>query len=96
MLSTQNSPKELRKYKYMIIKLYILSALLTLSDEIWNINTPRHYSFKSYKILKWEDKDFYSQKINNEWVLRKYRKTDSPLKKHVRKKYWKKRLKVKK
>ena len=96
MVSTQNSPKELEKYKYMIIKLYILSALLTLSDEIWNINTPRHYSFKSYKILKWEDKDFYPQKINNEWVLRKYRKTDTKLKRRLRTKYWKKRLKFEK
>jgi len=60
----------------MIIKLYIISALLTLSDEIWNINTPRHYSFKSYELLQWEEKDFYSQKINNECILRKYRKTN--------------------
>ena len=77
----------------MIIKLYIISALLTLSDEIWNINTPRHYSFKSYKILKWEDKDFYSQKINNEWVLKKYRANDNETKKYVRKLYWTELLK---
>ena len=93
MVSTQNSPKELRN---MIIKLYIISVLLTLTDEIWNIKHPRPYSFKSYKILEWEEKDFYSQKINNEWVLRKYRKTDSLTKKAVRRQYWSKRLKSQK
>ena len=80
----------------MIIKCYIIAALLTLSDEVWNINNPRHYSFKAYKLFQWEEKDFYTQKINNEWVLRKYRKTDTPLKRRLRTKYWKKRLKFEK
>ena len=80
----------------MIIKCYIIAALLTLSDEVWNIKHPRHYSFKSYKLMQWEENDFYTQKINNEWVLRKYRKTDTPLKRRLRTKYWKKRLKFEK
>ena len=46
-------------------------------------------------MLQWEEKDFFTYKINNEWVLRPYRKTDSNLKKKVRKKYWKKREKLK-
>ena len=80
----------------MIIKYYIVLTLLTITDEVWNINNPRPYSFQKYYMLQWEEKDFYSQKINGQWVLRKYRKTDSPLKKQVRKKYWAKRLKIKK
>ena len=80
----------------MILKFYIIATLLTLSDEIWNIKHPRPYSFKSYYLLQWEEKDFYSKKINNEWVLRKYRKTDTTLKRRVRTKYWKKRLNFKK
>ena len=76
----------------MIITLYAICALLTISDEIWNIKHPRPYSFKSYDFLQWEEKDFYSQKIGGEWVLRKKRRTDSPLKKRLRRKYWKKRL----
>ena len=80
----------------MIIKYYIVLTLLTITDEVWNINNPRPYSFQKYYMLQWEEKDFYSQKINGQWVLRKYRKTDSPLKKQVRKKYWAKMLKIKK
>ena len=80
----------------MIIKYYIVLTLLTITDEVWNINNHRPYSFQKYYMLQWEEKDFYSQKINGQWVLRKYRKTDSPLKKQVRKKYWAKMLKIKK
>tara|TARA_Y100001973_G_C5061894_1_gene263120 strand:- start:447 stop:683 length:237 start_codon:yes stop_codon:yes gene_type:complete len=76
----------------MIIKFYIIATLLSVSDEIWNINTPRPYPKKAYFYLKWEEKDFYSFKVGNEWVLRKFRKTDSPLKKRIRARYWKKRL----
>ena len=80
----------------MIIKYYIVLTLLTITDEVWNINNPRPYSFQKYYMLQWEEKDFYSQKINGQWILRKYRKTDSPLKKQVRKKYWAKMLKFQK
>ena len=72
----------------MIIIFYTIATLLTISDEIWNINNPRPYSFKAYRLLQWEEKDFYSKKINEQWILRKYRKTDTKLKKRLRKKYW--------
>tara|TARA_R100001594_G_scaffold24789_1_gene48639 strand:- start:23984 stop:24217 length:234 start_codon:yes stop_codon:yes gene_type:complete len=72
----------------MIIKYYIIATLLTISDEIWNLNNPRPYSFQKYYLVHWEEKDFYSQKINGQWILRKYRKTDTKLKKRLRKKYW--------
>ena len=78
----------------MIITFYIAILFTIAIDETWNINHPRPNPKKIYRALQWEESDFYSQKINNEWVLRKYRETDSLLKKHVRKKYWKKRLKV--
>ena len=77
----------------MILTCYAICAFLTISDEIWNIRHPRRYSFKSYNVLQWDDKDFYSVKIDGEWVLRPYRKVDSPFKRHIRKKYWKKRKK---
>tara|TARA_R110002072_G_scaffold278117_2_gene439939 strand:- start:254 stop:496 length:243 start_codon:yes stop_codon:yes gene_type:complete len=80
----------------MIIKLYIISIFLTITDEMWNINNPRPNPIKTYNALQWEKDDFYTQKINNEWVLRKYRKTDDETKRYVRTKYWKKRLKFKK
>ena len=80
----------------MIITLYAIATFLTVSDEIWNINHPRPNPKQTYYAMQWEKADFYSQKINNEWVLRKYRKTDSPTKKEARAKYWKKRLKSKK
>ena len=80
----------------MIIKLYVVALFLTVSDEIWNIKHPRPNHKKIYTCLQWEEKDFYSYKIENEWVLRKYRKTDSPTKRYAREKYWKKRLKLKK
>ena len=80
----------------MILKFYIIASLLTLSDEIWNISNPRIEAKGKYYIVQWEKKDFYSQKINNEWVLRKYRKTDNNIKRYVRTKYWKKRLKFQK
>ena len=76
----------------MIIKFYAIALLLTVSDEIWNINNPRPDPKGKYYWLVWEEKDFYSFKVGNEWVLRKFRKTDSPLKKRIRARYWKKRL----
>ena len=80
----------------MILTFYIIATFLTVSDEIWNINHPRPNPKKKYYALQWEKQDFYTYKIDNEWVLRKYRKTDSPTKEEVRAKYWKKRLKFEK
>lgn len=72
--------------------LYYTIAVFTISiEEAWNINNPRPNPKKIYYCLNWEEKDFYTQKINNEWVLRKYRKTDSETKNLVRKKYWENR-----
>jgi plasmid maintenance system killer protein len=80
----------------MIIECYIIATFLLVSDEIWNIKNPRPFPVKKYHALKWEKKDFYSYKINNEWVLRKYRKTDDETKRYVRNEYWKKRANFKK
>ena len=66
-----------------------MCALLTLADEVWNMNHPRPNPNKPYNIVKWEAKDFYSYKIKDEWVLRPYRKTDSKLKRVIRNNYWK-------
>jgi len=74
----------------MVIKGYILVFFLTAIDEQWNINNPRPHPKAKYHRLQWEEKDFYTFKINNEWILRKYRKTDSKLKRKVRNKYWEK------
>ena len=79
----------------MILKLYIVATILTSYNELWNINNPRPQPKQTFYMLQWEEKDFYTYKINNQWVLRKYRKTDSKIKKQVRKKYWKKRDKLK-
>tara|TARA_R100001530_G_scaffold93835_1_gene65100 strand:+ start:773 stop:1009 length:237 start_codon:yes stop_codon:yes gene_type:complete len=76
----------------MILTFYVIATFLSFSDEMWNISNPRPNPSKPYFYLKWEEKDFYSYKIKGEWVLRQYRKTDSPLKKRIRSKYWKKRL----
>ena len=80
----------------MIIKCYIIVMFMTVSDEIWNIKHPRPFPKKTYHALQWEEKDFYTQKINNEWILRKYRKTDDETKRYVRNQYWKKRVKFEK
>ena len=80
----------------MILKLYIVATILTSYNELWNINNPRPHPKQTFYMLEWEEKDFFTYKINNEWVLRPYRKTDTKLKKKVRKKYWKKRGKLKK
>ena len=76
----------------MILKCYVICLMLTAFDEGWNLNNPRPNPDKQYHWIQWEKKDFYSFKVDNEWVLRKKRKTDSPLKKRIRAKYWKKRL----
>ena len=80
----------------MIIILYTITLFIITIDEAWNINNPRPNPKEKYKALQWEESDFYSKKINDEWVLRKYRKTDSEIKKAVREEYWSKRLKLEK
>lgn len=75
----------------MVVKGYILLFLLTAIDEQWNINNPRPYPEAEYYRLQWEEKDFFTFKINNEWILRPYRKTDTKLKRKIRTKYWRKR-----
>jgi hypothetical protein len=75
----------------MIITFYTIGVFLLVGDEIWNIKHPRLYPVKKYYALRWEVKDFYSYKINNEWVLRKHRKTDTETKRIVRNQYWKER-----
>lgn len=76
----------------MILKFYAICILLTAFDEGWNLSNPRPDPRGKYYYIQWEEKDFYSFKIDNEWVLRKKRKTDSPRKKRYRDRYWKKRL----
>ena len=80
----------------MILTFYTIATLITASDEIWNIQHPRPHPKQTYYALEWEEKDFYTQKINNEWILRKYRKTDNKMKRYVRNQYWKKRVKFEK
>ena len=75
----------------VVIKAYMAIILLNEIDEQWNINNPRPYPRSKYNRLQWEKEDFYTFKVNGEWVLRKVRKTDSKLKRKVRNKYWEKR-----
>ncbi len=73
----------------MILKLYLMCAMMSFTDEMWNIKNPRPIPKAKYYLIQWEAKDFYSFKVKNEWVLRPYRKTDSKLKRVVRNNYWK-------
>ena len=75
----------------VVIKAYSIMTFATIADEVWNIKNPRPYPAKSYHCLQWEEKDFYTFKVNDEWILRKYRKTDSKTKRLIRTKYWEKR-----
>ena len=75
----------------VVIKAYTIMTFSIALDEAWNMNNPRPYPKQNYYLMNWEDKDFYSNKINNEWVLRKHRKTDSETKLFLRNKYWEKR-----
>ena len=75
----------------VVINLYTIITFSIIADEIWNIKHPRLLPAKKYYLLQWEFKDFYSYQIKGEWVLRKYRKTDSELKRKIRNKYWEKR-----
>ena len=72
----------------MIIKYYIILTALSIVDETWNINNPRPNPKKKYHWLQWEEQDFYPKKYKNKYILRKSRKTDTPLKKTIRNKYW--------
>jgi len=80
----------------MIIIFYTIAVFSLIADEVWNIQHPRIDPKKKYYTIQWEKKDFYSYKINNEWVLRKYRKTDDETKRYVRNEYWIKRVNFKK
>ena len=70
----------------VVIKAYAMLTFMSVADEVWNINNPRPYPAKSYYCLQWEEKDFYTFKIDDKWVLRKYRKTDSKTKRLIRNK----------
>ena len=80
----------------MVIIFYTIATFSLILDEVWNIQHPRINPKKKYYALQWEKKDFYSYKINNEWVLRQYRKTDDETKRYVRNEYWEKRVNFKK
>ena len=72
----------------VVIKAYTAMTFLFVVDETWNMKHPRPYPKQNYYMMQWEEKDFYTFKIEGEWVLRKYRKTDTELKKTLRDKYW--------
>ena len=73
-----------------VIKAYTIINFMIVADEIWNIKNPRPFPSQTYYMMQWEKEDFYSYKIKDEWVLRKYRKTDNDLKRHTRNEYWRK------
>ena len=75
----------------VVINAYAAMTIATCIDETWNILNPRPFPAAKYHFLQWEAKDFYTFKIKGEWVLRKYRKTDSKTKRFIRNKYWEKR-----
>lgn len=75
----------------VVLKGYCIIILSTCLDEIWNIKNPRPYPKVKYHTIQWEEKDFYTFKVNGKWLLRKYRKTDTKFKRKVRNEYWKKR-----
>ena len=73
-------------YTYIIFSICI--------DEIWNIYNPRINPNKEYTCLQWEKDDFYNKKIYGQWVLKKYRATDTETKKYVRNLYWTQLLEI--
>ena len=75
----------------VLIKAYFIMTFATVIDETWNLTHPRPFPKQIYYSIQWEPRDFYSYKIDNEWVLRKYRKTDDEIKQEVRKLYWEER-----
>ena len=56
-----------------------------------NIVGVRNSETKGKVTNRFDDKITISYKIDGEWVLRKYRKTDDENKKEVRNQYWEKR-----
>ena len=75
----------------VLVKAYAIMIFATGLDEMWNMNNPRPFPQQKYYLLQWEEKDFYTFQIDNQWVLRKYRKTDDETKRYIRNKYWEKR-----
>ena len=71
----------------VLVKAYVAIIFSIVIDENWNANNPRPYHNKTYYAVKWEEKDFYKN-IHCQWILRPKRRTDSDLKKTVRKQYW--------
>ena len=78
----------------VVIAMYTICTLLTVMHESWNITHPRRNPTQVYAMLNWEEEDFYSIKIHDEWVLRQKRKTDSNLKRKIRNTYWKEKANV--
>tara|TARA_R100000700_G_C3178959_1_gene155024 strand:- start:3667 stop:3912 length:246 start_codon:yes stop_codon:yes gene_type:complete len=72
----------------VLVKAYGVITFIVVVEEVWNINNPRPYPKKDYYMMQWEKKDFYSNKINGQWKLRRHRKTDSKLKKNARKRHY--------
>ena len=75
----------------MLITMYSICTFLTIAHEAWNMKNPRKYPKQRYILINWEIEDFYSLKIDDEWVLRKHRKVDTNMKATLRKQYWKER-----
>jgi len=75
----------------VVIKAYCIMTFATCLDETWNMLNPRPNPANIYYAMQWEAKDFYSVKIKGQWVLRKFRKTDSETKRYLRNQYWEKR-----
>jgi hypothetical protein len=75
----------------VVITMYTFCTFSIVLDEVWNIQHPRPNPKKHYYALEWEREDFYPKKINGEWVLKKYRKTDNENKRYIRNKYWEKK-----
>jgi hypothetical protein len=67
----------------MVIKCYTIITLMTITDEIWNLNNPRPYPATQYELANWEDKDFIFY-ANGTYVLRDKRKADNTTKAEAR------------
>ena len=75
----------------MLITMYSICTFLTIAHEAWNMKNPRRYPKQTHILTNWEVDDFYSFKIDNEWVLRKHRKIDTDIEIILRNQYWKER-----
>ena len=71
-----------------IIQAYCIMTFATVLNETWNLRHPRPFPKQKYYALQWEEEDFYTQKYKGQWILRKYRKTDSKTKQIIREIYW--------